>query len=319
MGPMKTFTYLCRTVKGESKRGCVTAATRADVLKRLAEQGLTPISVTEECVTTAPARGNGVIYVAPRTLVLGGVAIVALIGLVLWLREQNKPGEKKQIAKQDLSSHRQNKHERVIVADTNARPMRVPVHERTVEEPAQVAVQPITSEQPPGPVSVDAEPDPVVENRAAVVVTEEPVKKRRAFASGTEQVLGMIMNTRLGSMPPPLPRLSPMENIAEILDRDIIIENDDNEQTEAAKINVAYAKQALKEYLKEGGTPGEFLQYYHDQLKQVFEEWRTAQNYAMELFKAGDKELAALYVEKQNKIFAEKGIKPIFAPGRKGR
>jgi hypothetical protein len=135
------------------------------------------------------------------------------------------------------------------------------------------------------------------------------------YSSATERLLNMVVNATLGHPPPPLLSLPPGEDIAKILASDVLVYDGDDEKTVAAKINVAQAKRYLKEYLDEGGTTDGFLKYYHDELKQVFEEWRTAQKYAMDLIKAGDDANALLYVEEQNKDFAKRGIKPIVIPG----
>ena len=83
------------------------------------------------------------------------------------------------------------------------------------------------------------------------------------------------------------------------------------------KANVAYAKQLLKEYIKEGGTPEDFLTYYHSELTAAFNEWRTAQKYAGDLVRAGDDAGAVRYIEEQNKNLAAKGIRPITVFGLK--
>lgn len=140
---------------------------------------------------------------------------------------------------------------------------------------------------------------------------EKPPAPPRLYHSGTEQVIGWLANTTPGGMPPLLPRLNPREDISVILTNDIAIREDDNAATVAAKENLAYAKQALKEYLAEGGTPDMFLNAYHDHLRVAFDEWRNAQRYASELVKAGEQEAAVRFVEEQNRVFAAKGIRPI--------
>jgi hypothetical protein len=135
------------------------------------------------------------------------------------------------------------------------------------------------------------------------------------FSSQTEALINMIVNTPLGSPPPPLLRVSPREDLAKIFETDILVYDEDDEQTVAAKINVAKAKEYLKEYLEQGGTPDGFLTYYHDQLRAAHQEWMLARKQALDLIKAGDAEGALLYAEEQNKDFAKRGIKPIVIPG----
>jgi hypothetical protein len=184
----------------------------------------------------------------------------------------------------------------------------------------------------PEPVIIPSAPLP--QTAAAVAgaakVAPPAVKKRRVevipgistnpppptgFSSPTEALINMIVNTPLGSPPPSLPRVPPREDFAKIFETDILVYDEDDEQTVAAKINVAKAKEYLKEYLEQGGTPDGFLTYYHDELRAAHQEWMLARKQALDLIKAGDAEGALLYVQEQNRAFAERGIKPIVIPG----
>jgi len=138
--------------------------------------------------------------------------------------------------------------------------------------------------------------------------------RRRAFASGTEQIIGWLVNTRLGDPPPPLPRLAQSEDIGKILESDIAVFDDDSEEAFAAKANVAYAKQVLRSYLAGGGTVETFLGHYQEQLVEASREWRAAQSNAARLLREGEPGEAELYVEEENQRLAEKGIKPIALP-----
>ena len=115
-------------------------------------------------------------------------------------------------------------------------------------------------------------------------------------------------------MTPPLLRLPPHENIAEILERDIAVYDEDSPRTVEEKANVAYAKQLLKEYLAQGGDPEDFLGYYHGTLKQAFEERQAAQKYTMDLLRAGDKKGAEEYMTRKNAELGERGILPLKIP-----
>lgn len=135
------------------------------------------------------------------------------------------------------------------------------------------------------------------------------------FASGVEQVIGLIVNTKPGSSVPPLPNLHISEKVEDILNRDIVLYEEDNELTAEKKANVAQAKQLMKEYLAQGGKPEDFLSYFHGELKKAHTEWRAAQVKAISLFKEGDHEAALKYIEETNRTFSEKGMKPIVNPG----
>ena len=209
-------------------------------------------------------------------------------------------------------------------------PRRAPAVTQPVMTQPAMTVAPFDVENDAGPDEVKALP------QAAAVAVGKGLPERRVrrvevipgmstnpppptgFSSQTEALINMIVNTPLGSPPPPLPRVPPREDFAKIFETDILVYDEDDEQTVAAKINVAKAKEYLKEYLEQGGTPDGFLTYYHDELRAAHQEWMLARKQALDLIKAGDEELAARYVEAQNKVFAERGIKAIFAPGAGG-
>ncbi|MCL2104218.1 MAG: hypothetical protein FWH21_04085, partial [Kiritimatiellaeota bacterium] len=143
-----------------------------------------------------------------------------------------------------------------------------------------------------------------------------PERPPSAFSTATEQVLGWIANTVPGAPPPILPALPPgeRENIAAILDRDIVLYADDSDRAAESKHNVAHAKQLLKRYLAEGGTPEDFLGYYHNALAEAHREWREAQRGVVELQRAGDEEGAVTFYLEQNAALGERGIKPVILP-----
>jgi hypothetical protein len=141
-----------------------------------------------------------------------------------------------------------------------------------------------------------------------------PVRPRQSFTSGSEQVIATVMNTRLGRRPPPLFNLPMAEDIGKVLDRDIVLYDDDDERAVEAKANVAHAKQLLKEYIRDGGRPEDFLRHYHGILQEAYEEWNTAQRHVLALLLEGRQGEAELYAEDQTRTFAERGIQPVNIP-----
>jgi len=145
---------------------------------------------------------------------------------------------------------------------------------------------------------------------------EAAARPPRAFATATEQVLGWIANTVPGGPPPILPVLPPNErtNIIAILGRDIVLYDDDTEAVSESKHNVAYAKQMLRQYLADGGTPEDFLGYYHAGLAEAHREWREAQGGVTELLRAGDAEGAVRLYMERDAALRGRGIQPIHLP-----
>jgi len=136
------------------------------------------------------------------------------------------------------------------------------------------------------------------------------------FSTATEQVLGWIASSVPGNPPPILPVLPPHERagIAAILERDIVLEDGDSEAATESKYNVAHAKQVLRQYLADGGTPEAFLAHYHGALAEAHREWREAQGGVAARYAAGDAEGAVSFYLEQGAALREKGIKPLVLP-----
>ena len=88
----------------------------------------------------------------------------------------------------------------------------------------------------------------------------------RAFRTGTEQVMSWIFTTDLGSMPPPLPRISIRDeaHIMEILDAPNPIFEGDSDRAKDAKEMVALAKEELRKFLDERFPDGYDLSWIED-------------------------------------------------------
>lgn len=137
----------------------------------------------------------------------------------------------------------------------------------------------------------------------------------RPFATGTEQVMSWIFTTRVGNMPPPMPKMSIRDeaHLAEILMADNPILEGDSENVQIAKEAVELAKKEAIEFVKQGGDVQEFLEYYRGVLVEAHQEWQASQKAVMQVIRE-EPELAADYIETVNKRLAEKGIKPVNIP-----
>jgi len=310
---MNAYSYTAKDQTGATTKGVIQAADRGAALAVLKAKGLVPVKVEETSampvVGRHPLPTHALVYAAIAVLVLAGGMWLALS----YRTEQ--PPVKKPLA--------------AASAEGRASP-------RAVATPVALTVPttPVAPAPPPPPPadeqSVSA-PVPEVPTPAAAIARARPKREIRlvetipgistnppntGYSSGTERLINMIVNTQLGAPPPPLPMLPPgeNENIGKILESNILVFDDDDERTQQEKENVAYAKQLLKAYLAEGGTTETFLKYYHDELTKAFEEWRDAQKKMMDLVKAGEAEVAAEYIEAQNKDFEERGIRQIKLP-----
>lgn len=211
------------------------------------------------------------------------------------------------------------------------------------ESPPAVQARPVRQPEPTNrpavvtpavPEAVESDEDPVLRARREKLskmtakergeflrreVIEKPIdftpRTNQLFNTGVEQVLSWIFTSRLGDTPPPLPHISPREkaHFAEILLNRVEVEEGDSEARAFAKESVQQAKDELKAFIKEGGTPEEFLEYYHGQLMSACQEWRMTQK---EIFRTirEDPGVAKEYIRDVNARLAEKGIKPVTVP-----
>lgn len=124
--------------------------------------------------------------------------------------------------------------------------------------------------------------------------------------------MSWIFTTEVGDMPMPIPPISKedRENIVAMLISKNEIKDTDSERVKDCKEQVQLAKKEMIKYLKEGGDPDDFLQYYYQELKSSFELRQDAIRLAEELYEE-DPEAGSEYVDKINERFADQGIKPI--------
>lgn len=111
--------------------------------------------------------------------------------------------------------------------------------------------------------------------RAEVHVAESPIDistyTNHYFETGVEQVMGWIFACQPGMMAPLLPAITDEEkrNIAAILISKSVIKPTDDDKAIAVKQAVNQAKKEMMRFIKEGGDPQEFLEYYHEQLRMA--------------------------------------------------
>ena len=127
--------------------------------------------------------------------------------------------------------------------------------------------------------------------------------------------MGWIFNTVPGDMPPILPQIPIFEeaHLTEILFNKNEIKDDDDERIVELKENVALAKKEMIKFIKEGGMPDEFLEYYRNILVDAHREFQSSQQEVFKMVKE-DPEGAAAYLEMVNERLSQKGIKHVKIP-----
>lgn len=293
---MKNFTYTARDRSGATKRGSLKAADRNAAMQELTAQGMVPLSLAEgqSIVGKSPH-----VLSRPSMIILLAAGTGLLIGLVIWLRMTPvKPSTSEKTARKEVQAKRDSSS-RSTSMKTNA----IAGDKGNILDPLRMDTMPPSR----------TKQEKTLSGTDVAEIQKEP-KRPMDYPSGLEQVINWIVNKRLGDTPFFLPRLNPKESIAEILDRDLIVYDDDTEDKIQAKANVAQAKQMLKEYIAQGGKPEDFLNYFHTALLEANREWKEAQKQVSTLMQSGEREAAVAYAEEANKRLAEKGIKPIISP-----
>ena len=130
------------------------------------------------------------------------------------------------------------------------------------------------------------------------------------FGSGVEQVLSMVFNCEIGTLPPPLPVISDAESrkIWDILKSRIEVMEKDDDKTAAAKEMIDFAKKEMSAFMEQGGDPDKFLKFYHGELRRAHE---LREMFRRELEKAIDEkpdEAADMY-RAMNEALAKDGIR----------
>lgn len=306
---MDNFLYTARDVRGTLKRGRLQALDRIAVLKQLKEMGLTPVSVTEN----TNEKNNHHVYNL-RLIIIGAVSIaVALISIKFLLNVQylfkTKCQENTDTPIVSVGSKKINTTmpETNIYKQIDPETTHLPLKEVPSGNKTAVSIKESFSSLRPttNMNELTASQDNLVP------VTNSQL---RVFSTTTEQVISWIANSRLGDPPPMLLVLPPGEDIQKILNTDIELYDNDNPDIEMIKINVAQAKQMLKDYVAQGGNAQDFLSYYHAELKKGYVKWRDAQTQLMKLIASGDKETAQKYAVEQNRELEKEGIKALNIP-----
>ena len=134
------------------------------------------------------------------------------------------------------------------------------------------------------------------------------------FNTGVDQVFDRIFNCTPGDMPPIPPiGIEPNERkrLAEILIEKSEPAEDDGEETVLRRDNVNYAKSEMRKFIKEGGSPEEFLDYYYNELRRAHDRHYDASEAVYDTIRNESPEVAREMYLKVNEMLQKDGIKGI--------
>ena len=100
------------------------------------------------------------------------------------------------------------------------------------------------------------------------------VRQPLPYRNATEQLLLQTFGREVGLAPFPLLKLpkKDMDNLVSILMSDNPVSEKDSEETALSKEIITEAKAEMRKFIKNGGNPSEFFEYYHKLLQQAYEK-----------------------------------------------
>lgn len=292
---MVTYVVTTRNAEGSKVEEEISAENRSDLFRRLEASGRRAISVREG--TLKKKRRAFGVSDGVRPAVLRGVVAAALVALLasavfFFLLRNDVPVTDKGSARRKSMVPEVTPAVSQGTAEVNCPQPKA----RSVEEAMERLQTP--------------EKTPI--KLRALTPEEWDQLTNRTFKTGTEQLMSWVFSTEPGDMPMPIPRISEEDrkNIVGILISKNEVKDSDSERTIECKEAVAAAKKEMMHYLKEGGDPDDFLQYYSQELKRAFEVRSEAINQIQEVWDE-DPELGKEFMDKINEKFKEEGIKEI--------
>lgn len=145
----------------------------------------------------------------------------------------------------------------------------------------------------------------------------EAIIHKSPFKNFTHEVLAQIFTWKIGREPPPMmPRipLADRQNLALIMTDMVSDQEGDSEQLKEARKAVRSALEIMKEYVKGGGSPDEFLDYYVGELKHYSNMRKDAEKSFREMLRTEtDPQALKAYFDAINDTLEQKGILPLNA------
>ena len=140
------------------------------------------------------------------------------------------------------------------------------------------------------------------------------VRQPLPYNNATEQLLLQTFGREVGLSPFPLLKLpkKDMDNLVGILMSDNPISDKDSELIAISKEIITEAKAEMRKYIKDGGNPTEFFEYYHGLLRRAYDKRQIAKKEILRIAREEkDLELARLLQKEVNDKLIEEGIKPL--------
>ena len=304
---MAVFTYQYREQTGAIRSECVEASTRAEAIAKAKSLGRNVLRMREGVQGRKGGVPSNRVKSKKLCIALGlGALVIVSLSIILFL------GLGKDRAEPTLPIVKTSPKVRTPrgMSATNSLPRKVAVTTNKAEEVLA----------PTGNGEAASSTNAPKKKLDWATLTNDPnvivvPRKEQVFHTTTEQVLNFIFNAPVGGLPPPLPTLPgyEAENLEKILDTKNVVGPDDSPEVIERKEMVERAKKELKDYLAQGGDAGQFLKFYHDELKKAYSHKMAVQKQVMEVIRQ-EPEIAHDFIKKVNADLAAQGITPVKIP-----
>ena len=290
-----TWNVTYRGKDGRQEAIQIETADRQGVFDELAKRGISAIRVEEAKGKLKKRTGNSKNGGIVKVLVAGAVIMAVVVAAIIYFVGNN-----------DDAYDAADKNRGKIIAVDPVKPKK------------QITKVEYTAPEKTGDKLTDALAEVAAAEEALTIkqppkIHIPPGYTNRTFKTGVEQLMSWVFTVEVGDMPMPIPPIGEEDRaqLAVILVSKNEIKEGDSEMAAFAKEQVDYAKEEMAEFIKQGGDPDEFLQYYFAQLRHAFEFRNEAQQQYYDMLEE-DPELADEFARKVNESFDEKGIKRIF-------
>jgi hypothetical protein len=297
---MRNFSYTVRDATGAVKRGSLEASDRAGALAELKRRGVVPLSVTEGTANTRTSEQGLKRFIIP------GV-IIALLG-VLALAWSCSEASARKLAK-DRSAE---KGKNGTVSQTKKGTLAHKKISGQVSSVKNTALSGQTSSAIENPSAASTESRHSSSDSLTNGVNDAE-GNHGTLRTQTEQVLRMVESIPAGTMVPPPPPINVSDYKIAKTNMIVIAETDSVELADR-KEKIAWLKQDIAQFVKEGYKPDDVVKAIVDHKNELAKTRTECMAYINALYKAGQDEEAAKFMEEANGELGKLGVSPLAHP-----
>lgn len=115
-------------------------------------------------------------------------------------------------------------------------------------------------------------------------------RKKSIYKTPTEQALGQFFSTKLGNHPPMIPNIASLateKELEKFFSSSFEAPEDASEAVKENRRMMRQVKEELKQFVDEGGSVGEFVDYYRGQIQTAYDMWKDAETILIDMVQGG--------------------------------